>query len=163
MTRTRPVERLRAVLAGVAVILLTFSAAGAIVLVTAQVARASAVVITGPAVTTGITQNPTLFTGTGTPGDTVTLSGSLLTASPCSTGVTVDSGGGWSCDADFSAPGGATTVVATQTGDGSTASGSYDVAFPPTPQLTLTSPSRRTRRGRRARSGVVIRRCRGAG
>jgi hypothetical protein len=132
----------RAVLAGLAVVLLTFSAAGAIVLVTAQVAHAAAVVITSPAVTTGITVNPTLFTGTGTAGDTVTLTGTLLTSSPCASGVTVDSGGNWSCDANFSAPGGATTITATQTGDGSTASGSYDVAFPPTPQLTLTSPGR---------------------
>jgi len=142
MTRTRPLARLRAVLAGLAVVLLTFSAAGAIVLVTAQTAHASAVVITGPSMTAGITQNPTVFTGTGTPGDTVTLTGSLLTASPCASGVPVDSLGNWSCDADFSAPGGATTITATQTGDASTASGTYDVAFPPTPQITLTSPGR---------------------
>ncbi|MEO6532809.1 MAG: FGLLP motif-containing membrane protein [Pseudolysinimonas sp.] len=142
MTRLRPVARLRAVLAGLAVVLLTFSAAGAVILVTAQVAHAAAVVITGPPTTTGITQNPTLFTGTGTAGDTVTLTGTLLTSSPCATGVTVDSGGNWSCDANFSAPGGATNVTATQTGDGSTASGTYDVAFPPTEQLVLTSPGR---------------------
>ncbi|HEU0205077.1 MAG TPA: FGLLP motif-containing membrane protein [Pseudolysinimonas sp.] len=142
MTRVPPVARLRAVLAGLAVVLLTFSAAGAIVLVSAQVAHASAVFITGPSVSTGITQNPTVFTGTGTPGDTVTLTGTLLTSSPCASGVTVDSGGAWTCDANFSAPGGATTVTATQTGDGSTATGSYDVAFPPTEQLTLTSPGR---------------------
>jgi len=142
MTRPRPLARLRAVLGGLAVVLLTFSAAGAIVLVGAQVAHASAVVITGPPTTTGITQNPTVFTGTGTPGDTVTLTGTLLTSSPCASGVVVDSGGNWSCDADFSAPGGATTITATQTGDGSTASGSYDVAFPPIPQLGLTSPGR---------------------
>lgn len=142
MTRVRPLARLRAVLAGLAVVLLTFSAAGAIVLVTAQVAHAAAVVITGPSPTVGINQNPTHFTGTGTVGDTVTLTGTLLTASPCSTGVTVDSGGNWACDANFSAPGGATNVTATQTGDGSTASNTYDVAFPPTAQLTLTSPGR---------------------
>jgi len=142
MTRVRAVARLRAVIAVLGVVLLTLSAAGALVLVTAQVAHATAVVITGPSVSTGITQNPTVFTGTGTPGDIVTLTGTLLTSSPCASGVTVDSGGNWSCDADFSAPGGATTVTATQTGDGSTDSGSYDVAFPPTPQITLTSPGR---------------------
>jgi hypothetical protein len=142
MTRVRPLAHLRAILAGAAVVLLTFSAAGAIVLVTAQSAHAAAVVITGPSASAGITQNPTVFTGTGTPGDTVTLSGSLLTASPCASGVTVDVSGNWSCDANFSAPGGATTILATQTGDGSTANGSYDVAFPPTEQLTPTSPGR---------------------
>ena len=122
--------------------LLTLSAAGAIVLVTAQPAHAVAVVITGPAASAGITQNPTVVTRTGTPGDTVTLTGTLLTSSPCANGVIVDTGGNWSCDADFSTPGGSTTVVATQTGDGSTFSTSYDVAFPPTEQLTLTSPGR---------------------
>lgn len=142
MIRARPLARFRAVLAGVAVVLLTFSAAGAIVLVTAQAAHAAAVVISGPPVTTGITQNPTVFSGTGTAGDTVTLTGSLLTSSPCASGVTVDSGGTWSCDANFSTPGGSTNVTATQTGDGSTASGTYDVAFPPTEQLVVTSPGR---------------------
>jgi len=142
MTRVRLLARLRAVLAGVAAVLLTFSAAGAIVLIGAEAAHASAVTISGPPVSTGIIQNPTLFTGTGTPGDTVTLTSTLLTSSPCASGVTVDSGGSWSCNADFSAPGGATTVTATQTGDGSTASGTYDVAFPPTEQLVLTSPGR---------------------
>ena len=112
------------------------------VLVTAQPAQATAVVITGPPATGGITQNPTVIQGTGTPGDTVTLTGSLLTSSECASGVTVTVGGTWSCDADFSAPGGNTTLMATQTGDGSTDSTSYDVAFPPTEQLALTSPGR---------------------
>jgi hypothetical protein len=142
MTQVRPLARLRAVVAVLGVTLLTLSAAGAMVLVTAGPAHAAAVVITGPPTTTGITQNPTVFSGTGTAGDTVTLTGTLLTSSPCASGVVVDSGGNWSCDADFSTPGGATTITATQTGDGSTASGAYDVAFPPTPQLTLTSPGR---------------------
>src|SRR4051794_7029235 len=93
MTRVRPLNRLRAALAGLAVVLLTFSAAGAIILMSAQVARAAAVAITGPSPTAGINQNPVLFNGTGTAGDTVTLTGSLLTASPCASGVTVDSGG----------------------------------------------------------------------
>ena len=142
MTPVQPLARFRAAVAVLGVALLTLSAVGAIVLVTAQPAHATAVVITSPTATAGITQNPTPFSGTGTPGDTVTLTGTLLTSSPCASGVTVDSGGNWSCDANFSAPGGATTITATQTGDGSTASGSYDVAFPPTMQLTLTSPGR---------------------
>ena len=143
MTRVRPLARLRAVLAGLAVVLLTFSAAGAIILMSAQVAHASAVVDHQPRERRpGSTRTPRLFSGTGTAGDTVTLTGSLLTSSPCATGVTVDSGGNWSCDANFSSPGGSTTITATQTGDGSTASGTYDVAFPPTPLITLTSPGR---------------------
>ena len=106
MTPVRPFARFRAAVAVLGVALLTLSAAGAIVLVTAQPAHAVAVVITSPTATAGITQNPTPFTGTGTPGDTVTLTGTLLTSSPCASGVTVDTGGNWSCDADFSAPGG---------------------------------------------------------
>ncbi|HEY4225295.1 MAG TPA: FGLLP motif-containing membrane protein [Pseudolysinimonas sp.] len=143
MTRVRPFARVRAVAAALGVVLLTLSAAGAVILVTGQAASAlpGDVTIDSPQAGGVFTLEMT-FSGTGNPGDLVTLSegGGNQVASNCTTGVVVDSSGSWSCDWTFERAGTA-TVTATQTGiNDSTIDVNLDVATPLIP--ATTSPGR---------------------
>ena len=115
MTHVRPLARLRGVVAVLGVTLLTLSAAGAVILVTGQSAAAAGEVTISSPVSGGVFTTAVTFTGTGTAGDTVTLSPTDLAPGPCVSGVVVQSNSSWTCDAVFTAPD-SVTVTATQTG-----------------------------------------------